>query len=810
MKKILIFLVYIAVVAGATYSNVHWTHLDSVLTQPLLNQQDMFVKAEQEAKEAEVIVSNDVLFRITLDKLSMDKLHFVINFSESVKNSFEESGVQVDVSSVATITDYKSDPVDYFLSEEILNIKGVDEWFEYVASQAYLDNVLVKKRDNGTYTFFVSVMPLDQEVSEIKLYGIAYKIMYDQEFTALDMYFGDLVRWIGITPELHKHEWGSGISVDTFGWSVWRTLINKETFSFLFSVLLVGSLLPALAMWYLLGSFRQMLIALVGNVSILWVMRGFIGVINLYIGFSFHEETYTILAYVPVMMLNYSFFMRHFKDFNALYYSDGEKDFDALWRSVLEGNSLKYSIYFVVVVTVIDFAVFMLWPHLFGARSMATVAILAIVSILVLTVPFSRFVMPVLHSVVGGIGKKSAKLEKSWFAWRVLLYSTSAKSVVVNSAVIIVLVSFACVQYMQGKLITESNPGAYVMATDAGVVMESLEASDQPGSGLYKIFIKGDLTNPEFVSKVALYTETLRKNEHVRGVISPTDFLGAVLLRDFEVEMCATAVECMDPKTMHRASIMFDLPEAEVLAEEWGLIAEEEVSKHFFSLEDNTLVVSMTGVASKTRDMRVIRDTIVDLGREIGAIGCDRIAQYPGTDDSIAQGSLANYIGSPVLIGLVSIALFLMIARVQSVSGFNSLVAGCIVVIPFVVSTAVTLIVMMGFGIYLDIATAAIGNITVSAASDLPVFLIVRFREVLLEAKDFEGSLVSDEMVDEVTRAGADVLVNALTYVPLALPFLVAFDPILNLGIMLLVALASCYVGTILALPFLRWCVSSK
>jgi predicted RND superfamily exporter protein len=151
-----------------------------------------------------------------------------------------------------------------------------------------------------------------------------------------------------------------------------------------------------------------------------------------------------------------------------------------------------------------------------------------------------------------------------------------------------------------------------------------------------------------------------------------------------------------------------------------------------------------------------------------------------------------------------------MIARVQAVSGLNSFVTGAIVVIPFIVSTAVTLIVMMSFGIYLDIATAAIGNITVSAASDLPVFLIVRFREVLLEAKDFERSLVSDEMVDEVTRAGADVLVNALTYVPLALPFLVAFDPILNLGIMLLVALASCYVGTILALPFLRWCVSSK
>lgn len=824
MKNSLILFLFVVVLAIATHSNIggvltgseNMTRFDSILVQPVLDKNNRFVVAERNVKAAEVVLSNDVPFRITVDTISKKSLQFVIDFSRDVKRAFEDEDIAVEVSLLATITDYKSDPVDYFLSESVITEKDLDQWSAYILSHEYLKNILVNRMNDGRWTFFVSVMPHDQEVAEIDLYKVVYKIMYDQEFRMIDIYFGKALQWFGLTAPAVEKAWGNGIRVDVFGWSVWRTLINKETFSFIFSVLLVESLLPALAMWLILGSFRQMFLALTCNVSVLWATRGLIGFIDLVAPFSLHEETYTILVYVPIMMLNYSFFMRHFKEYNALVYSDDEnKAHDGtrlgrsvLWQKTAKNISLVSSVYFVAAVTAIDFVVFMLLPHVHGARSMASVAILATVAICAFSVPCARFVLPALHCVIGGLGKRPVEITSSWFARRVLQCSVRKSSCAVNALIVVILVVTTIFLYKEGKLITESNPGAFIRATAAGPVMDSLEREDQPGSGLYKVFIQGeDLSDPVFVQKVAQYVRDVRESDHVHGVIAPTDFLGDVLMRDFP-NFCSTSQKCLQAETLNEIAREVDVPVEELLAEEWGLIAEESVSRYFFSLDDHSMIINVTGKASYTRDMRSIRSILID--QDLGAIGCDKTAQYPETDLEITEGSVMNYVGSPVLIGAVSIVLFLLVGRVRSVVGFNSYVAGAIVIVPFVVSTAITLIVMMVCGIYLDVATAAIGNITVSAAADLPVFLIMRFRQVIAEKEgSFEDILLSDDMADEVTRAGADVLVNALTYLPLALPFLTVFPPIRNLGIMLLVALASCYVGTLLMLPSLRWCAKS-
>ncbi|XLQ19811.1 MAG: hypothetical protein ACKUBY_04425 [Candidatus Moraniibacteriota bacterium] len=818
MKKYIFLCIYIIVLALASYSNLWLTRLDSVLMEPVLNNESRFVIAQSNAKNADVILSNDVLFRITVKNLSDKSRQFIIDFSKRVKTVFEANDIVVNVASVATITDYSSDPVDYFLSENSIKNSSGKEWFESVASHDYMNNVFVNSY-NGEYSFFISVMPVNQDVNEFKLYQISHSIMYNHDFVMIDMYFDDLRKWLGLSTKLTKVDFGENIQVDVFGWSVWRTLINKESFSFIFSVLIVGSLLPAITIWIILGSFRQMFISLICNVSILWMMRGLIGVIDLVTNFSFHEETYTILAYIPVMMLNYSFFMRHFKEYNTLAYSFVSQGISSrifanrqfFWNIVLREYTLKSSVYFVVIVTCIEFLIFMLLPHIEGARSMLTVAILATVSIVVFTIPVTRVILPVIHCFVGGLGKESAQLETSFFVQSIVKFSVKKYSWLINAMVVMALIMLTVGLYNMKLLVTDSDPGAFVRATSAGVVMDSLENEGQPGSGLYKIFVEDlDLCNATDVENLSKFVSDVRNNSFARGIISPTDFLGDVLHRDF-YDFCNSPSDCMREDVLSKISTEFEISVEELLAEEWGLVAQENVSKYFFVLEDNSVIINVTGLASKASDMRYVRDALADLGSDIGVVGVDKTAQYPETDDLITVGAIGNYVGSPVLIGVLSVILFLIIGRVSIVSGFNPLVAGAIVIVPFVVSTTLTLIVMMMFGIYLDIATAAIGNITVSAAADLPVFLILRFRQVIAQyGWDFEKNLVSDDMVDEVTRAGADVLVNALTYLPLAMPFLVAFKPIINLGLMLLVALVGCYLGTLLSLPFLRWCCSSK
>lgn len=839
------------IVTAATWSNVHLTQLRAILHQPYLGKNHPVVMAIAAVNARAIINSNDVFYRITLNTLSEEALDEAVVAMRRLEDAFHAAGIAFDHASLATLTDYAADPVDYYLTPEVIAEVGVAAWAHSAYDKAFLENVFIARLPDGRYTLFGAIMPTDTTVEEKRLYAIVHQLEYGQPFTWYDMYFGDMVRWlyaaarvekrvtrttvlertlraIGTVPPAQKQSFGSHITVEFFGWSLWRTLINVLSFSFIFSMVLCGSLLPFVIMRMCLGSWRQAIVALVNNVVVLWITRGLIGIVDeilrrfgatalgqsvsdltgVLLPFSVHEETYTILVYVPVMMFNYSFALRALKKWNAVLYERPWLSRAAIWERVRCDPTLSLSVRFVCTVAVADFVFFMLLQHITASRSMATVALLFITVTIAVIMPLSVRMVAAWHMVIGGIGKKPRTMENAWWGRQIVRYALWRGAPVVSGLGVIALVGVTVTLFARGYLNVDSDPGAFLRRTDMGRTLVSLEQSGQPGGAIYKDFIglRGDdMHDPQTLREIVAHVAALRRSGVVRGVMSPTDFLGEVFVKDFG-HICGSLEECLMPENQKRIAAEAELPFRDVLAQEWALIAEEPLMPHYLSLKDNALIIGVTGATSRTGDMRAVYDTIVEHGATLRAAMVDPLALYVIVDDSILRGYISNYVGSPLLIGCMVVGLLLWQAtRAKKKARVHPGIAGAVVVVPFVVSTSLTLLVMMLCGIPMDISTAAIGNITVSAAADLPTFVVLKYEELRARYDDFAQCMRSSDMVDEIAQAGADIAVNGATYAPLAMPFLVVFDPILSLGVMLLVALGACYVGTVFSLTFLQY-----
>ncbi len=856
-RRIIITLLCVAVVtAMATWGNISLTEIRSILFQPYLDKNHPTVQAIREAAKYDVINSNDVFYRITLKELSAEALTEAMDQIHRLEAAFAKAGIAFSNASLTTMSDYAADPVDYYLTPDVVAEKGPEAWARHVQSKTFLNNVFIAQLPDGRYTLFGSMMPTDPNIKELLLYKTVWEFEYGQPFEWCQMYFGDLVSWVNMIPQaehrlfgtdvsekvlrtLHippspqKQLMGKEVTMDFFGWSILRTLINILTFSFIFSILILGSVFPAAVMWWFVGSWKQTMVAVIHNVLVLWVMRSLIGFADVamqWLGvtavgitvsdatgvllpFSIHEETYTVLAYVPIIMLNYSFAMRVLKKWNAAYYANPHLSRRALWSIVLRDATQKLSVRFVCFVASMDFLFFMFAQHYNAARSMATVALIVIMTIVMLVLPLSTRLIAVWHSVIGGIGHKPKTLETSWWGRLMVRYATWQRAMICSGAVIASLILATVTFYLNGYLNVDSNPGAFLHNVPMGKTLLSLEQPGQPGGAIYKDFIgfgDDELTDPSFVAEVHTHVQQLRQSSAVRGVVSPTDFLGEVLVKDFG-EVCTSLEECLTPRNQEKIASVAGVSFREVLAAEWALIAQEPQMAHQVALSDNSLIISVAGKTSRASDMRAVHDAIVESGKTLLAKMIDPLALYIIVDASIIDGYIANYLGSPLLIALITFVVFYwQTRRVRHVAHMRPIIASVFVAVPFVVSTSSTVLVMMMAGIPMDISTAAIGNITISAAADLPTFIALKFNELLATHESFERCMQSGEMVDEVEQARADISINAATYVPLAVPMIVVFDPILKLGVMLLVALGACYVGTMLCLPLLRWGVVSK
>ncbi len=776
-----------------------------ILVDPIMDSENKYIGALKKALKADVILSNDTGFRIKTEKVTLEFLRFLLKFSERLKNVYWDAGVEINVGGLMSIDEYALEPVGKFLSKSRIESDGFDtqKWLAHVEQKPY-GKMFFSRKTEGAFSFKLYTMPTDQDVSGLRLFFIAQKIKFGWEMKRIHMYFGDMMKWVGLLPEADL-DFPEGVSVATFGWTDWRMLINKVSFSFIFSVLVAGSLLPATPVWFALRSVKQVALCFLCNVLVLWVMRGLIiSIVDFVTPWSFHEETYTILAYIPVMMLNYSFSLRLFKDFNAVWHENPDGDRKRIWQKVLAGKPLKISKRFVVLVAAVDFIVFMCLPHIDGSRSIINVGILATLSILLLTYPTVRFALPAFHEILGGIGKQPKKLEDSRWSRFVLSFVSWKYARAVSGGTIILLIATSFFCYQQKMLIQDSIPGDFIKSVKEGQIMTELEGSDDLGSGIVKIFSQGDLNDPDFVEKQARYAFAVRDKKQARALMTPTDFLFDILSVDFP-SICRVYKDCLTTKNIEQMAELDGMTTEEFLDDKWQMIAENPVTNHIFALSDGSILIPATNVASRTSDMREFRDNLERVGKEINAEAANRFAQYPESDEAVTKGSLQNYLGSPVLIALVSMILFGLVKVRQSAYNLGFFHAGLLTAIPFAFSTSLTLLIMMMLKIPLDVATAAIGNITVSAAADLPTFLLVRLRN---EASDtglsFEKLVQTDAMADEVSRAGTDVLVNALTYIPLTIPFLTVFPPIRDLGLMLIVALGGCYAGTMLMLPFAK------
>ncbi len=205
----------------------------------------------------------------------------------------------------------------------------------------------------------------------------------------------------------------------------------------------------------------------------------------------------------------------------------------ALWRMVLRDATLKLSIRYVCIVASMDFFLFMFLQHIVHARSMATVAILVIVTMVGVVMPFTVRMIAAWHMVIGGIGVQPKTLETAWWERVVVRYATWRFAPHCSGMTIVTIVTVVVTLYLNRFLNVDSNPEHFCAACQWEKHSMTLGSPDNRGA-IYMDFIgfRGDdLSDPSFVQTLPHMYGNCVTTPAVRGVLSPTDFLEEVLVR---------------------------------------------------------------------------------------------------------------------------------------------------------------------------------------------------------------------------------------------------------------------------------------
>jgi predicted RND superfamily exporter protein len=226
--------------------------------------------------------------------------------------------------------------------------------------------------------------------------------------------------------------------------------------------------------------------------------------------------------------------------------------------------------------------------------------------------------------------------------------------------------------------------------------------------------------------------------------------------------------------------------------------------------KSGAMLFTVTSEVTSTDAMHAFRERIVSIAQEstyadhFGIRVGNDAAQYPDQDMIISQGFVPNTIMSLLLVAILG-TILLHKWLSQSLRGIHvKLYAGMLISLPFLFSTASVIIMMATLGMTLEIATSTIIPIVVSAAIDLPMFLIVAYLVENQTQADHESIICGKRMHLELEKFCTDFLANTLAFVPLAIPVIAYFPLIERLGILLTTAMLGCFIGTLMMLSLIK------
>jgi len=706
-------------------------------------------------------------------------LQRIRDFTERVKATFGPS-----VTSLSTVADYRdtgdelrNDPYVPAVVPADLDVAG---WRTRVAADPSVYGILVG-RDFEWATIF-RYLPLGyDDIAEFR--------------RTVEFLEGRQIPW---WEWLYKHDIVTSDDVGVAGWVMGRGLLDQALTIDNLKLVSVGLMLALPLLVCLLGSVREAWIGAFGVVllSVLWC-RGSIGLLAL-AGFDVRERVYVLLAYTNCIVQGVSFVLHKFEAFHELgARSAVPRDVAGRWRRAVANDHLIGA---TGLISILGFAT-LYWFQVLAIRELGLLSALAVAYQVVLVMLW----MPAVHLLTAG-GSAARGREVAPRASRMLLRVldtlvraagdlvtrlTPRRTAALATAATLGLALLATVLVWPGGLLhVKTVPINFITGTLVERTAEFMNAPGRLGFDARDFLIEpsdpgADLYDPAFLATAAAFQRELVSGPWVREGASILNQVRRVALESFGVAL---------PRTREEARAVFGIIEADI---------ETGVARQLFFPRGFRLTGTFHALDSKV--MGEIGAHALEVARGYPALRVSTFGKsslYPEVDRYVALGKPWNVLSSQlVVIALCWLGLFLNNRRFRA-SGregpqLSALVGGVVMSVPFVFATALMVLLMIALDIPLDAATAAITALAINASIDFSIYFADAYQEGYARTASHVAA-VRHALTDKGRIVLADMLLNTICFFPLVLSH---FEPVSDLGWIMMVMLATCAFGTMVLMP---------
>jgi|GEM_PF-6876104 len=775
-KNAFIALLFATGTALLLWSNVHWVKKGGILDNAVQNEDDPFLKEDRHVRAVfnggePVYLVKQLAVADTAEGISAE-LAAINRFHEKLRSSPKLSGIAIlsaantlchrheSKGMVAVCTDTQN--VLYRVSATSGRVGNIDSFDRYIWREALSESAYGKLLNDGLtnpanimapvtggYALFILYPPVNAD--ETMLFRSIVEVLEEREIPAWEWF---------VKSDLYPAD----RSILVAGWVMGRGLIDGALNSDVLKTITIGIALATVLFYVFLRSALQAVFCslVLVLISILWT-RGMIGLLDV-AGFPIRERVYVLLAYTNCIVQGVSFGLHLFAAYNAT----------GSWEKARQATGPLLAV--TSVVSIVGFAT--LWSfEVLAIRELGVISALGVASLYFL----SSHVVPVLY-----VAKPVRPEYATDGTGRPFIASSLSASLLLFVPIVVAGCLFAL-----GALSVKSTPGNYVKGTLVDRAATFLAGYGKPGFDSLELFVERaeGTSRIEQLRKTIEFARNLKDATHVREVFGVPLVLGDLatsILRknapetEGELKLLLAKLEGFDPQV--RAAL------------ENGEGYRLSVS----STAENSLTMQelRSAVAAKRADYPELRVSLFG-----------KTALYPSIDEYIVLGKPLNALTSQVSI-IVLIGLWIWWRKRAAVAASLSPLAGGIVLsVPFLFASAAIMAVMMLFGVPLDAATAPIGAIAINASIDFAIYFANTFQKLI-----GEGVAKAEAMAKSLTEEGGiilkDMALNMCCFAPLLSS---PFEPVRNLGFLMIVTLAFAAIGTLVILPpFLLRCVVIK
>ncbi len=776
---LLIVVVFLGLTATLIWGNLRLQKGSVIDDAPILNADDAIQQMHQYvlAQQSRGFEAGDAISFILQDKLhSPEALTRVLQFTEKLEAAFGDS--LLSLSKVPAYQDtgeaLRDEP--YITHEELTSpLFNLSQWQEKVARDGSVYGPLLGR--DFSWTAVVRYLP--PKADDILEFRRTAEFLENRTIPWWEWLFKR-----DITPADDK--------IGVGGWVIGRGLIDQGINVDMLSLTNLGVILALPVFWAVFGSLSATLLAanVVLLTGFLWT-RGAMGFLP-----DMQERVYSLLVYASVIVQGTSFALHKISAFQNSTAHNARQ----AWHDARHVDGLIATTAFIAMFGFATLWTFDLKPmRELGLSAAVGVAVLLVLSVVVVPAIGLAFGMRPLAARSQERGRVSAALHRRLDSLigacsRLAHWLALGKRPWAIVAGMIGMFALVAMLFHQGAISSYTKPLDFLQGTLVDRSATFLNQPGQAGFGVLGLLVEPaegeDGRNPHFLQRAWEFHSSLAKLPQTREVSSVLATLHQISKESFkkpfpetadEVEAAFVLVESrLAPSVQHHLYF----PGGVRMSVSFG----NETSTYV-----GELLQAMLGVARRDfPDLRVS--------------SFNRSTLYPPVDTYIREGKVENVFTSQIAIFLLCALLLYWRNRRLTQLRLSPLRGGAVMVLPLFFATVVMGLVMWWLEIPLDMSTAPIGALAISAATDFSLYFALTYQRLLESYAPLEA--LHHTMEEEGRVIVADCILNSLCFLPLLTSH---FLPVRQVGWIMSVMLVTCAVGTLLFMAaLLPSCVAAK